>query len=127
MTTALSSNRPLGGNIGEASRDTRTLTEADDITHSMESTSTFASDSWVFFAQARSQRADASEWGLGLRPIGHDLPRWSLFHCVAGDRFDARFVFPHLYPPNPDLLLCPLGEILGQLGALLLRNRDGLL
>jgi hypothetical protein len=104
MVISRASSRPLGGNIGEGSRDTPTLTEADDVTHSMESTSTFGSDTWVFFAQGRSKGVDVYEWGLGFGPIRHDLPRWSLFHCVADDRFDARVVCPHLYPSNPDLL-----------------------
>jgi hypothetical protein len=103
MATSLGSSRPLGGKIGEASKDTPALTEADAITPSMEWTSTFGSDTWVFFAQDRSERAQASEWGLGFGPIRHDLPRWSLFHCAAEGRFDARVVCPHLCPSNPDL------------------------
>src|ERR1700722_2158202 len=103
MATSLGSSRPQGGTIGEASKDTPALTEADGITPSMEWTSTFGPDTWVFFAQAHSERAHASQWGLGFGPIRHDLPRWSLFHCVAEDRYDARVVFPHLYPTSPDL------------------------
>jgi hypothetical protein len=102
MATSLSSDYPLGSQIGEVSTDTPFI-EADGITPSMEWTSTFASDTWVFFAQARSERAQASEWGLGFGPIRHDLPRWSLFHCVAEDRFDARVVCAHFYPSSPDL------------------------
>jgi hypothetical protein len=103
MATSLSSDHPLDGRIGEAPRDTPFI-EADGVTHSMEWTSTFGSDTWVFFAQARSERAQVSEWGLGFGPIRHDLARWSLFHCVAEDCFDARVVCPHLYPSNADLI-----------------------
>jgi hypothetical protein len=104
MATSLSRSRPLDGRIGEASRFTPVFNVAEGTPQSMEWTSTFASDTWVFFAQARSQGAHVSEWGLGFGPISHDLPRWSLFHCVTEDRFDARVVCPHLYPSNPDLL-----------------------
>jgi hypothetical protein len=103
MATLLSSDHPLDGSIGETSTYTAAFNVADYTTHSMEWTSTFGSDTWVFFARARSERAHGSEWGLGFGPISHDLPRWSLFHCVAEGRFDTRVVCPHLYPSNPDL------------------------
>lgn len=104
MEKSLCSDHRLGGKIGKASRDTPAFNVADYTTHSMEWTSTFAADTWVFFAQARGERAHVSEWGLGFGPISHDLPRWSLFHCVAEDRFDGRVVCPHLNPLNSDLL-----------------------
>jgi len=92
------------GRIAEVSTDTPAFNVADYTTYVMDGTFTFASDTEVFFAKPRSQRVHVSEWGLGFGPIRHDLPRWSLFHCAAEDRFDARVVCPHLYPSNSDLL-----------------------
>jgi hypothetical protein len=103
MPTSLSSEHPLDRKLGEAFTDTPALNVVDDTPQSREWTSTFASDTWVFFAQPCSQTTPNSEWGLGFGPIGHDLPRWSLFHCVAEDRFDVRVVCPHSYPSSPDL------------------------
>jgi hypothetical protein len=103
MAASLSSDHPLDESIGETSTDTPTLNVADYARHSMEWTSTFESDTWVFFAQGLSERVHAAEWGLGFGPISHNIPRWSLFHCVAEGRFDARIVCPHLYPSSPEL------------------------
>jgi hypothetical protein len=103
MPTSPSSDHPLDGRMGEASTDTQAFNVAGDTTQSMEGISTFGWDTWVFFAQPRSERAHVSEWGLGFGPIRNDVPRWSLFHCVEEGRFDDRVKCPHLYPSNPDL------------------------
>jgi hypothetical protein len=36
-------------------------------------------------------------------PTEIDLPRWSLYRCVAEDRFDLRSTCPQLDPPKRDL------------------------
>jgi hypothetical protein len=102
MAASLSSEHPLDESIDETSTDTPTFNLADYATHSMEWTSTFESDTWVLIARALSERVHAAEWGLGFGPISHDIPRWSLFYCVAEGSFDARIVCPHLYASSPD-------------------------
>jgi len=107
------------------STDTPAFNVADYTTHVMDGTLTFVSDTWVFFAQARRERVFVSEWGLGFGPIRQDLPRWSLFHCVAEDRFDSRVVCPHRDPSSPDLfrwsrsIVGPAvsGDLLGSVGS----------
>ena len=63
----------------------------------------FVTDTWVFFAEAQVRSTGAELWALGFGPTDGSLPRWSLFHCVSTDRFDARCICPHLNPSNHDL------------------------
>jgi hypothetical protein len=64
----------------------------------------FLTDTWVFFADPRDGWAGEDRWGLGFGPADTHRPRWSLFHCVTEDGFDARAICPQLNPSNRDLL-----------------------
>jgi hypothetical protein len=68
MATSLGSSRPLGGKIGEASKDTPALTEADGITPSMEWTSTFGPGipgCSLLRPAARGPRLLSGDWASG--------------------------------------------------------------
>jgi hypothetical protein len=60
-------------------------------------------DTWVFFAAPHRGVSAVDHWGLGFGPTGTHLPRWSLFHRVAKDRFDSHSVFPHPHPSDNEL------------------------
>lgn len=64
----------------------------------------FVADTWVFFSEPQDHSTGTQQWGLGFGPADVPLPRWSLFHCVTEDRFDARSICPALIPSNLDLL-----------------------
>jgi hypothetical protein len=64
----------------------------------------FITDMWVFFAASPREWSVADRWGLGFGPADFESPRWSLFHCVAEDRFDFRSVCPVLDPSDRELL-----------------------
>jgi hypothetical protein len=68
------------------------------------STSALSPDTWIFFPTPHPGGSNAPRWGLGFGPIRRGIPRWSLFHCVTDDRFDARVDFPHPCPSDRDLL-----------------------
>jgi len=64
----------------------------------------FVADTWVFFASPHTDWSGDGPWGLGFGPAHSGRTRWSLFHCVSEDRFDAYSTFPRLNPSNRDLL-----------------------
>ena len=66
--------------------------------------SNFVPDTWVFFACPHGDSSVDNRWGLGFGPGDFQQARWSLFHCVAEDRFDSRSSCPQLKPSNTDLL-----------------------
>lgn len=63
----------------------------------------FVADTWVFFADPHADWTGQGHWGLGFGPADIHLPRWSLFHCPAEDRFDSHFLCPQLNPSDQDL------------------------